>query len=413
MRRVKVYWWRGTEKVPVGELAQGETTPIVFEWAPEMLRNDIELSPIRFKKSPGLIECPARPFDGLPGLFADHIPDGWGRILIRRGLIEQGVGFDNLSSLDMLCYIGDSAMGALSFEPRLERGELWAQGEVKLDSLEKGVGPILEGTPSDVLSHFLSGGVSPNGMRPKVLAKEKEGRFYIGQAELDAQEWLIKFRSPGDSKESGQIEYLYSLMARDAGVEVPETRLFETKKGFFFGSKRFDRVLNERHHLHTLSGLLHISPGNFSVGYEHFAKVALALTADYRAVKSVFSIATFNILACNQDDHARNVSFLMDKDGKWRVSPAYDLTFCKNPGDEHKMWFFGKGKPTATELLFFGQELGLSKTVVRDIVDRTKEALSQFPRYARDLALSREEAKRIGSALPGAKEVLRRGAKPG
>lgn len=398
MRRVTVYWWRGPDKIKIGELAQGRDTPIVFEWDAEFLAGPIELSPIRFKKMPGLIEFSPQTLGGLQGLFADHVPDGWGRILLRRGL---GVEFDEISSLDLLRYIGDRGMGALSFAPGLRDGEEWADGQIDLDALEMGVEPILAGTPSEVLNTFLSGGASANGIRPKIIAKEVNDKLFVGQEDLKAAEWIIKFRAPEDSADIGKLEYIYSLMARNAGVNVPQTRLFRTKKGYFFGSKRFDRNDGIRMHMHTLSGLLNVSPTNFSIGYEHFAKVAMALTTDIRAVEQVFRIAVFNILSCNQDDHSRNVSFLMDASGTWSVAPAYDLTFHRNRSDEHKMGIQGNGKPTEADLKRFGLDLGLSKKLISQILDRCKASLSGFSQLAVEYSLSKAERVRVGEVVLG------------
>ncbi len=222
MRRITAFWWKGKERVRIGEFAQGVGTYIVFEWDKIFLTSPIELSPLRFKKQPGLIECPSKPFDGLPGVFADCVPDGWGRILLKRGLEEQRVPFDDISPLDMLQCIGDRAMGALSFEPSLRPKEKWAHGLIDLDALEEGVEPILAGTPSDVLEEFLSGGASPNGIRPKIIAKEHKGNLYIGDSDLSAPEWLIKFRAPEDSPEVGKIEYRVLLLkGSKTATEIP------------------------------------------------------------------------------------------------------------------------------------------------------------------------------------------------
>jgi serine/threonine-protein kinase HipA len=399
MRRISAYWWNHNKRVRIGELAQARGTPIYFEWDSDFLKSEIELSPLRFKKQPGLIECPAQPFDGLPGLFADSVPDGWGRILFRRGLERQGLDFEEISPLDMLQYIADRGMGALSFEPSLQVGESWADGKVDLEELQQGVEPILAGTPSVVLEEFLSGGASPNGMRPKIIAKIKNGIFYVGDEKLKADEWIIKFRAPEDSSEIGKVEYIYSLLAQEAGLRVQETKLFKTNKGYFFGAKRFDRDDLNRIHMHTLSGILQTSPANFAVGYEHFAKVAGAITKDLREVEEVFKLAVFNVLACNQDDHSRNVSFLMDSSGSWKVAPAYDLTFHQTRYNEHKMSLYGKGNPSEEELRNFGKEIGISQKNIKEVVESVKSALNRFSIHAKKYDLSKKELSRIKKAL--------------
>jgi len=399
MRRILIYWWQAERKVKVAEIAERRGSPIMLEWDKKFLNTELELSPIKFSKKKGVVECPAQPFDGLPGFLADQLPDGWGRILLKRGLRDSGILGDELSPLDAMAYIGDRAMGALSFEPALRGNEQWGTGEVSLSDLERGVEPILDGEASSVIGAFLESGASPHGVRPKILLKEKDGTFFSGVENLNADEWLIKFRSPEDPKDIGKVEYIYSQIAKSAGLRVPETRLFKSGKKFFFGSKRFDRSAGERFHLHTLSGLLHAAPGNFSVGYDHFARVTSHLTRDMRELEQVFRIAVFNTFACNQDDHSRNVAFLMDGAGHWQVAPAYDLTFYRTSSGEHKMGVDGNGQLTEGVMVNFGQSIGIKKSLVKEIISKTKEEISRFPKLARELDVHKNEVKRVWSNL--------------
>ena len=399
MRRISALWLSEATPIKFGELAEKRGSPIVFEWDKDFLRNKIELSPIQFKKRSGLIECPIQPFEGLPGLFADHIPDGWGRILLRRGFERQGLGIGEISPLDMLRYIGDRGMGALTFEPAMEKGEEWAAGEVDLGSLERGIEPILSGTPSNVLEEFLVGGASPNGMRPKIIVREKKGLMYVGGNEAQGEEWIVKFRSLIDTKDIGKIEYIYSQMAKKAGLRIPNVKLFESKNGHYFASQRFDRKGQEKMHMHTLSGLLHASPNNFSIGYDEFLRVSNYLTADMREVTEAYKITVFNLLACNQDDHSRNVSFLMDSKGKWSVAPAYDLTFYINQYNQNKMSIQNIANPTEKDLTAFGANFGISKKATIEIIDKTKTALRTFKKLAQEYDVSKKEATKIEKAI--------------
>jgi serine/threonine-protein kinase HipA len=415
MRRLEVFWHRGgnskkEEKVPIGILAQKRGPQIVFEWNKTFLINQIELSPITFKKAPGLVPMKLEPFDGLHGLFADAVPDGFGRLLLREALKGEGINSDDVSPLDYLQLVGTRGMGALSFEPAMKRGKEWAEGKIDLDKLERGAESILAGAlssrrplsggPSSVLDAFLSGGASPNGARPKILVKEKGGKLYVGNEGLRAPEWLIKFRASEDSKDIGILEYIYSVMARRAGLNVPETKLFTTKKASFFASKRFDRDdAGNRIHMHTVSGLLNASPINFSVGYDHFAKLAGALTKDRRNIEQVFRLSVFNVLSVNQDDHTKNAAFLMDREGKWRVAPAYDLTFHRNSSGQHKMGVMGKGVPTESDLKEFGKEIGISKKMVSSVLDEVKESLLTFPKLASEFGLGKYERERVKKGL--------------
>jgi serine/threonine-protein kinase HipA len=395
MRRIKVFWNKDNSKIEVGELAQKNTPEIVFEWNREFLNNNIELSPVRFQKKEGLIKCPLTPFDGLPGFIADCVPDGWGRVLLRHILRKDGLSLQELSPLDMLSYIGDRAMGALSFEPTLRPKEKWGNGVLDLDKLNDEVPKIIEDSPSAVIEQYLQSGSSPNGMRPKIIATEKNNKFIVGSNEPNLNEWLIKFRAEGDSKDIGKIEYIYSLIAKKSGIDIPETKLIETKQGSFFAVKLFDRDNKTRLHMHTLSGILHISPNNFTISYENFAQVTNLLTRNIKELEKVFRIAVFNILSVNRDDHAKNVSFLMDSNGNWKVAPAYDLTFFEGQFKEHKMTLNSKGNPSIDDLKMFSKNIGLNSKKALEIIECTKEELSKFRLLSKKYEISKLEANRI------------------
>lgn len=404
MRRLGAYWYQGHSKHRIGTLLENPRGPIVYEWDMEFLRYadvpiSIELSPLNFRKTDTLVECDPRLFDGLPGLFADCVPDGWGRILLKRGLQKMGVFASDLSPLDALAYIGENGMGALSFEPEMALPSQWAEGQVSLPKLEKGIKPIMEGSTSTVLETFLINGASPNGARPKILLKESKGKFYSGNTPIKADEWLVKFRSPLDPPGIGKLEYIYSKMARKAGLEMPPTRLFTSQNRHYFGVKRFDRSPIGRLHIHTLSGMLHINPGNFSGDYGHYAKVAQLITGDFREIEKVIRLATFNILTCNQDDHAKNMAFLMHPDGTWQVAPAYDLTYHRNTYNQHKLLLNGNGQPKAEDLIKFGISLGLNPREMRLIIEQVKDSAAGFPSSAKKYGLPKTLAKEVATAI--------------
>lgn len=382
MRRLAAFWYQGDTKQRIGTLFEAPRTPVVYEWDRSFLLNSIELSPINFKKTPEVIECQRTLFEGLPGLFADCVPDGWGKILLKHGLANKGITASDISPLDALAYIGNSGMGALAFEPEMNKSNEWAKGKLSLADLEKGIAPILEGTPSAVLEAFIANGASPNGMRPKIILKESKGRFYSSNAQVPGDEWLIKFRATVDPVGIGKLEYVYSKMAKAAGIDLPETRLFESEGKYFFGVKRFDRTLAGRVHVHTLSGMLHSNPGNFTVDYEHFAKVTQLLTRDVREVQKVIRLAAFNVYSCNQDDHSKNVAFQMDKNGSWKVAPAYDLTFHKTAYSEHKMLLNGQGRPKEEDVIKFAQTFGLTSQKAKAISEQVKDGVSKFKALA-------------------------------
>jgi len=236
-------------------------------------------------------------------------------------------------------------------------------------------------------------------MRPKILLKEKEGKFYSSASKVEGSEWLVKFRGPADPPGMGKLEYIYSLMAKDAGLIMPDTTLFKSEKKEYFGVRRFDRTKEGRVHVHTLSGILNVGPGNFSVGYEHLAKVAQAITGDFREVVKVVRLATFNVLASNQDDHSKNVAFLMDKEGKWSLAPAYDLTFHRTSHSQHKMLVNDSGTPSEKDITALGKSFGLSKSLSNEIIDQAKSALSRFRGLAKEHELSERATKDIADLI--------------
>jgi len=398
MRRLEVSWYCGAIPIRIGEIAEN-AQGTAFEWDKQFLSNKIELSPITFKKMLGVILIPKEPFDGLPGFIADHLPDGWGRLLLRQKLIRSGTTQDDVSPLDYLATLGTRAMGALAFRPALKNADAWKKGALDLEKLQSGVEPILAGTASRVLEEFLSGGASPNGMRPKIIAKQYKQRWSVGDEKLDAPEWIVKFRAPGDCIDSGKIEYIYSILAKNAGLNVPESQLIETKKDAFFASKRFDREPGGcRLHMHTLSGILQTSPLNNTIGYDHLAKVAVALTNNRALLEEVFRLTAFNVVSVNQDDHSRNVAFTMTHNGEWNLAPAYDLTFHQNRNGEQKMGIGNKGRLTTDDLKDFANDLGLRTAITGNILDQVLDSISNFKELAHQYEVSQTEVKRISAA---------------
>ncbi len=399
MRRVKIFWWQGDERHHVAELAERDDGIVALSWSPFYLESSINLSPFSLRKEGGVIVFPRDPFDGVHGLFNDHVPDGFGRQLLRRAFDHRGVRISKISPLDMLQYIGDRGMGALSFEPSLGPDEKWAGTEVDLDELNTAVEPILAGTPSAVFDEFVAGGASPNGARPKFLATLAEGRFYVGGEKTSGEEWLIKFAAPIDPPDSALVEFCYFLMARAAGLEIAECRLFESKAQNYFGTRRFDRDETGRIHMHSLSGMLNVDPRNFSVSYEDFAALTRRITRKAIDLERVFRIAAFNIYSCNQDDHTKNVAFLMDNQGSWRIAPAYDLSFHLTRTNEHKMPLNKTGKPTKADVLAFGENIGIKASRAREVNEEVIEGVSSFRRYAKEVGLSRKRIKSIRSEI--------------
>ncbi len=183
-----------------------------------------------------------------------------------------------------------------------------------------------------------------------------------------------------DGYDAGAIEYVYALMAKEAGVLMPEVHLFPSQKGAgYFAVKRFDRDGDKRIHMHTASGLLHSDFRIPTLDYEDLINLTAALTKDVREIEKMYRLAIFNVLSHNRDDHAKNFSFLMNEKGEWKLAPAYDLTYSSGPNGEQSTMVMGEGnKPSVHHLVKLGLEANLSKKIIEEIIDQTKNALDKW-----------------------------------
>jgi len=392
----------------VGRLARTERG-ILFEYDRDFPRATHDISPFRLQEPAGstVIEAPREPFDGLHGVFDDSLPDGWGRLLMDRKLMEIGIHPREISNLDRLAWIGNRGMGALRYRP--EHRSLVDEEDlpIDLDHLAATSRRVLAGSAPVVIDELLRVGGSPGGARPKALiGRENDGdRLIHGMDDLPQgfSHWLVKFRSRDDSVDAGAVEYAYALMAAEAGVEVPETALFSSSEGpGHFAIRRFDRQDDRRIHMHTLAGLLNASQRWPTLTYEDFLKAAMALTRDQRQVNQAFARMVFNVLAWNRDDHTKNHAFLMLEDGKWVLSPAYDLTFSPGAGGEHAMTIAGEGaRPGEDHLRASGRAAGISQDIVTHCLERTREALSRWREFASAAQVSPASATAIDRVLNG------------
>jgi len=382
---VYVYYHGSDTKELVGRLLL-KNRQIFFEYDAAFIKTGFELSPFKLPLKSGVIVSTDRTFEGLFGVFNDSLPDGWGRLLLDRKLMSIGLNTGSLSPLDRLCFVGEHGMGALSYEP--ENPSSAKALPTDLDEISHEIQATLEENDAyvdDLLQ--LSG--SSAGARPKVLLR------------IDNEDWLIKFRSSLDPKNISAIEYACHLMAIEAGLNVPEAKLFPSRKGLgFFGVKRFDRKGNEKIHMHTIAGLLHADHREPSLDYETIMKATLYLTRDVRECEIQFRNAVFNVLSHNRDDHSKNFSFLMNVNGAWSVSPAYDLTFSSGPAGEHSTMIMGKGKnPTKGHLLKLASIGNIKKDKALEIIDQVSEAILKWCDFAEKAGVSKLQTKNIGEAL--------------
>ncbi len=400
LKTVDVFLNTNTSKIIVGRLAYVDGT-IYFEYDADFLESGIELSPYKLPLKSGVHVCDDRVFEGLYGLFADSLPDGWGRLLLDRHLLKLGKHYDEITPLDRLSYIGNYGIGALSYEPIVEEmGSL--DEKIVLDDLARSSLDILEGSQEDMIETLLTLGGSSSGARPKVVIQldaQKQKIIHGAQALRDGYEhYLVKFASSLDGKDIGSIEYTYSLMAKDANIEMTDTQLLEGKKGRYFATKRFDRVGDSRVHIHSVAGLTHSDFRFSTLDYDDLLALTLHLTKDVNEQIKMFRLATFNLLTHNRDDHAKNFSFLLDKNHQWKLSPAYDLTFSYGPGEEHSTTYLGEGRnPTREHLEKLAEAHNIKNAKV--IIDEIVEVVRNFRSYAKKVDMSKSNIKMIDDAL--------------
>jgi serine/threonine-protein kinase HipA len=401
MQRVEVVLDWGGETRRVGSLGQ-DGRVVYFEYAAAFLASPLPLSPFKLAAKPGLVEHTDRDFAGVFGVFNDSLPDGWGLLLMDREFRKQGLNPAAVSPLDRLAYIGTRGMGALTYHPPAAEDD---EGMgVDLDAVARQAERILEGSAEDVLPALRIAGGSPAGARPKVLVGlAEDGRLLAGTADLPPgyRHHLVKFNAREDAPDIGAVEAAYSAMAREAGVDVPAARLFETRDGGrYFGAERFDRAGNERIHMHTLSGLLHASHRVPSMDYEGFLRATTELTKHAHETEEAFRRMVFNVLAHNRDDHVKNFSYLMTRDGQWRLAPAYDLVFSDGPRGEHTMSVAGEARhPSTRDMLRVAQAAAVDGARARRIIDQVRHAVAGWPRFARETGVPDDRIQEIGRVL--------------
>jgi serine/threonine-protein kinase HipA len=395
-----VYLDARNQRRKVGRLAFKDRQ-LLFEYDVSFINSGIELSPIKLPLRPGVSVADTTIFDGLFGVFNDSLPDGWGRLLLDRTVEKYGIHRGQLNPLDRLAYVGRHGMGALSYEP-----ELGLQNAddvpLALDRIAEESAAVLAGENEEVFEELLRLNGSSSGARPKIVAQVStdKKRIIHGQQELQSgfAHWMIKFPSSQDARDMGAIEYAYSLMAKDAGVEMPETHLFRTKRNKYFGTKRFDRDGDARIHMHSLGGLIHADHRSPSLDYDTVLRVTLALTRNIQDAERAYALACFNVLAHNRDDHVKNFSFLLTARNEWIFAPAYDLVFSYGPGGEQSMLVMGEGRnPGTAQLQALGKQHGIKNAP--EILAKVERAVANWPRYAELADVSRKSTKDVAGKI--------------
>jgi serine/threonine-protein kinase HipA len=268
---------------------------------------------------------------------------------------------------------------------------------------------VIQGSAKEVLPQLLRSGGAPGGARPKVLVGVSGDDLLSGEDDLPAgyTHWIVKFQTRQEAPDAGPAELAYSQMAREAGVTMPPTRLFETAQGGrFFGTERFDRQGNRRFHVHTFGNLIQANFRIPSCDYRQLLEVTRILTKNHRDVLECYRRMTFNVLAHNRDDHVKNFAFRMTAEGGWELAPAYDLVFAPGPGGEHTMTIAGEGRtPARSHLLKLADLAGIAGQDAQEILDEVASAVASWRGHASQAGVGARSAKAIEKAI---KECLAR-----
>ncbi len=346
----------------VGTLAKTPDRLVAFEYDSEWINSGFSISPFSLPLEKKVYLPKFEPFDGLFGVFNDSLPDGWGRLLVDRFLLKNKINPSEIDNLNRLAVVQESGMGALTYKPE-HRFET-SKEESDYDKLANECSKILESQNSDNLDELFKLGGSSGGARPKILTK------------INNEDWIIKFPSSQDSKNIGEQEYKYSLLAKACGIKMSETQLFPSKIcSGYFGIKRFDRENGRKIHMVSVSALLETSHRLPNLDYNILMKLTLELTKNYQDIEQLYRLMCFNVFAHNRDDHSKNFSFLYDENKKeWHLSPAYDLTYSSSFNGEHATTINGEGKnPSLENILAVAKNIGIKEKSAREIALEIKE----------------------------------------
>lgn len=404
----------------VGAVAEGPNGRVTFEYEEEFRTSGLEISPIHLPLSrSGPQEFPEllrqKAFAGLPGVLADSLPDAFGNAVIRRYFEERGTPDAALSPVQRLLYMGSRAMGALEFEPTLGRPNDAIEAALEVAGLVDEARRVIEGDTSVAVPEMMQVGASAGGARAKALIlwdqRANRVRSAFAAPQPGEEPWLIKFDGVTEGTGGpevredvrpgpfGRIEYVYAQMAHKAGITMAETFLLRDRAYAHFMTKRFDRDGARRLHMHSFGGLDHV---DYNVrgarAYEDYFRTVRALGLGQPAIDEAFRRMVFNVAAVNQDDHVKNFAFLMTSDGRWQLSPAFDVTFAK--GNEwtrtHQMTVNGKDDGiTREDLLEVGRKMDVAKDGAA-IIAEVDAALDLWPAAAKNADVPPEWTRRIG-----------------
>lgn len=360
----------------------------VFEYSSEALSRNIELSshrlPLKQKTTKGF---PVHQLE-LPGPAYDALPDGWGMLLMERLFRKRQLSPASIGPLERLAYVGNNALGAMTFEPVAPEG-MESDQHVSLESLASGVQKVMRGEGGEYLEMLMQVGGSPQGARPKALVYRDPLTLEFTTAHIAGYEpWLVKFPAKSEHPEVCAIESVYAHCLRLCDVQTPDSLHFHLPGGHAaFASKRFDRLHDMRipvQSLASFTGADYQVPG--SLNYQNFLRATHLCTRDIRQKAVAFERALFNVVFNNRDDHTKNFSYRMDQAGNWQLSPAYDVTYCTGPGGWHQMDVCGEALNIGREqMMQLAAEADLTEQAASELIEKMGAVASRFTSIAAEL----------------------------
>ena len=346
----------------IGKLALTPDNLCAFEYDANYLGTSVSISPYFLPLKPQVFIAKRDPFAGNFGVFDDSLPDGWGSLILDRYLKEKGINPYQLTILQRLSLIGRAGRGALEYYP--DNSVIEDADYLELNKIAEDAEKLLnsdEYTSGSLETLYKHGG-SSGGARPKVFLK------------IDDDEWMVKFKAGIDPKNVGEIEYNFSILARQCGLIMPETKLFEGK---YFEVKRFDRENGIKYHVISAAGLVNADYRLPSLDYEGLLTICLNLTRDMEEVYKMYRLMVFNVLIGNKDDHAKNFSFIL-KNKEWKLSPAYDILPNEGFNGYHTTTVNGKGNPPKEDVFAVAKKVGLDGSRIKSIYEEIAEKVNAF-----------------------------------
>lgn len=406
---VEVKLWGTT----IGALSQENDNFASFEYNPDFVRSGIEPAPITMPVRAGVIyrfpNLSSATFHNLPGLFVDSIPDKFGNKIIDQWLAQNGREPGSFSALERLCYTGSRGMGALEFYPAIHPNFIESE-PLEIERLRALAANILDQRKKikvklrekEIFEQIIKVGTSAGGARAKVLIAYNEATNTVISGQVRAPEgfgyWLLKFddiennrdKENADPAGFGALEYTYSEIAKEAGIEMTECQLLTDGNHRHFMTRRFDRTENgNKLHYQSLTAIAHYDfniAGAYS--YEQAFAIAKRIGLTMTDIEQMYRRAVFNICARNQDDHTKNIGFLMDKRGHWKLAPAFDVTYAYNPNGRwtgtHQMTFNGKRENfTLEDFKTVAKNASLVQGRYKRILEQVQDSLATFKKRAK------------------------------